>query len=71
MTPPTLTQESPTFHTRGSFTEHTYHGSCHCKAVEFKMVAPPPEELEMTTCNCTYCTKRGIANVYVVYTPTN
>ena len=48
---------------RGSFTEHTYHGSCHCGKVTFTMIAPPPEELVMTTCNCTFCTKRATASV--------
>ncbi|KAH7105216.1 Mss4-like protein [Auriculariales sp. MPI-PUGE-AT-0066] len=63
MAPPLVTSHPPILE-RVSFSEQTYHGSCHCEAVTFTLIAPSVDELEITTCNCTYCTKRSSANIY-------
>ena len=32
------------------------HGSCHCGATRFSLTHAPTQ---LSTCNCTFCTKRG------------
>lgn len=34
----------------------SYHGSCHCGAVRFRLDAEP---LELTTCDCSLCVKKN------------
>lgn len=36
-------------------------GSCHCGATRFEVTAPPTE---LTRCNCTFCSKRGVLWAY-------
>jgi len=40
-------------------------GSCHCRATQFELVEPPAE---VTSCNCSFCAKRGPLWAYT--TPT-
>ncbi|KAH7099864.1 Mss4-like protein [Auriculariales sp. MPI-PUGE-AT-0066] len=63
MAPPLVTTP-PEMLERGSFSEQTYSGSCHCAAVAFTLIAPSIDELEVTTCNCSYCARRGGAHIY-------
>ncbi|EJD35960.1 hypothetical protein AURDEDRAFT_117207 [Auricularia subglabra TFB-10046 SS5] len=54
--PPTFTNDPPVFLELGTFTPHTYTGGCHCGRVKFNCVAPPPDELVVRECNCSWCT---------------
>jgi len=36
-------------------------GSCHCKAIQFEVAEAPTE---LTTCNCSLCSKRGTLVAY-------
>ena len=38
-----------------------YHGSCHCRAVQFEIDAP--EEVEVEECNCSICSKGGFLHL--------
>ncbi|KZW00857.1 hypothetical protein EXIGLDRAFT_123646 [Exidia glandulosa HHB12029] len=49
----------------GTFTPHTYEGGCHCGRVKFNVVAPPPDELVVTACNCSFCSARGARLIYM------
>ncbi len=40
-----------------------YHGSCHCGAVTFSVVAP--QDLEVEDCNCSICAKTGFLHLIV------
>lgn len=40
----------------------TYHGSCHCGRVKFSVEA---ELDQVTVCNCSMCTKKGIIHLVV------
>ena len=40
-----------------------YHGSCHCGAVTFSVVAP--QDLEVEDCNCSICAKTGVLHLIV------
>ena len=42
----------------------TLKGSCHCKATQFEVSAPPAT---VTRCTCSFCSKRGALHAY--YTP--
>ena len=41
---------------------HTYHGSCHCGAVQFEIETDFPE---LTTCDCSICRRRNALMVKV------
>ncbi len=41
-------------------------GSCHCKATQFEVTAPPGT---VTLCTCSFCAKRGALHAY--YPPTD
>jgi hypothetical protein len=40
-----------------------YQGNCHCLAVSFEVEAP--EQLEVTECNCSICSKSGFLHLIV------
>ena len=40
----------------------TYHGSCHCGAVRFRIRA---DLSELTRCTCSICSKQGLLGCYV------
>jgi hypothetical protein len=40
-----------------------YQGSCHCSAIRFEVEAP--EQLEVTECNCSICSKAGFLHLIV------
>ncbi len=40
-----------------------YQGSCHCKAITFKVEAP--ENIEADLCNCSICSKSGFLHLIV------
>lgn len=40
-----------------------HHGSCHCGAVKFKVIAP--EDLSVNECNCSICSKSGYLHLIV------
>ncbi|KAH9810056.1 Centromere protein V [Teratosphaeria destructans] len=46
----------------------TYHGTCHCKAIQFTVVLPealsPEGPGKVTRCNCSICTRNGYFLVY-------
>ncbi|KZW00806.1 hypothetical protein EXIGLDRAFT_830460 [Exidia glandulosa HHB12029] len=65
MAPLPLTYDRPTVHEPGTFTPHTYTGACHCGRVEFSCIAPPMDELEVLSCTCSFCAKRGGLQIYV------
>jgi len=44
-----------------NFTKHT--GGCHCGAVRFEIDAP--EEIEVSECNCSICSKSGYLHLIV------
>ena len=39
----------------------TIKASCHCGAVKFKLATTPTD---LTECNCTFCSKRGLLIAY-------
>lgn len=41
----------------------SFHGSCHCGAVQFEVDAEEP--LEVDDCNCSICTKSGLLHFIV------
>jgi hypothetical protein len=41
----------------------THTGGCHCGAVRFEVVAP--EQIEVTDCNCSMCSKAGYLHLIV------
>ncbi|KZW00856.1 hypothetical protein EXIGLDRAFT_666913 [Exidia glandulosa HHB12029] len=49
----------------GTFTPHTYKGGCHCGRIKFSIVAPPPDEIVLTACNCSFCSARGMRMIYM------
>ncbi|KZW00846.1 hypothetical protein EXIGLDRAFT_666906 [Exidia glandulosa HHB12029] len=49
----------------GTFKPHTYEGGCHCGRVKFSVVAPPPDEIVVTACNCSFCSARGGRMIYM------
>ena len=40
-----------------------FHGSCHCKAVQFEITASEP--IEVDQCNCSICTKSGFLHCII------
>jgi hypothetical protein len=40
-----------------------YHGSCHCRAVQFEVEAN--DQLEVDNCSCTICAKSGYLHLIV------
>lgn len=46
-------------------TPKTYTGSCHCKAIRFRVTMPSLEEAPVGSCNCTSCTAWGLLNMNV------
>ncbi|KAF2765696.1 hypothetical protein EJ03DRAFT_377536 [Teratosphaeria nubilosa] len=46
----------------------TYHGTCHCKAIQFTVALPealsPEGPGKVTRCNCSICTRNGYFLVY-------
>lgn len=40
-----------------------YHGSCHCKTVQFEIEAP--EDIEVEECNCSICAKGGFLHLII------
>ncbi|EJD35958.1 hypothetical protein AURDEDRAFT_188541 [Auricularia subglabra TFB-10046 SS5] len=63
--PPAFTTEPPVFLGLGAFKHHTYTGGCHCGRVKFDCVAPPPDELVVRECTCSWCMKRGALLIYL------
>jgi len=43
-------------------TVKTYHGNCHCEAIQFEVCS---DIAELTTCNCSICTKKNALMVKV------
>ncbi len=41
----------------------THHGSCHCGAVKYEVEAP--ENLEVSECNCSICSRSGYLHLIV------
>jgi hypothetical protein len=41
----------------------THHGSCHCGAVQFEVDAP--EDLQVTECNCSICSRTAHLHLIV------
>lgn len=41
----------------------THRGGCHCGAVKFEVEAP--EDLDVSECNCSICTKSGYLHLIV------
>lgn len=44
-------------------TPATYTGSCHCKAIRFRVTMPSIAEYPVSKCNCTVCTSLGLMNM--------
>jgi hypothetical protein len=42
----------------------TYHGSCHCGAVQFTFSLPTLSSIPVNECNCSICEINGYLNVY-------
>jgi hypothetical protein len=42
----------------------TYHGSCHCGAVQFTVSLPTLSTIQVNECNCSVCEINGYLNVY-------
>jgi hypothetical protein len=42
----------------------TYHGSCHCGAVQFTFSLPTLSTIHVNECNCSVCEINGYLNVY-------
>ena len=40
---------------------NTFHGSCHCGAIQFEIQAP--DEIEVEDCNCSICSKAGFLHL--------
>ena len=53
---------APVAASTGSRPLHTYHGSCHCGAVQFEIETDFPE---LTTCDCSICARKNALMVKV------
>ncbi|KAF7981361.1 hypothetical protein HWV62_33825 [Athelia sp. TMB] len=42
----------------------TYHGNCHCGAVRFTIRTPSLSTHEVSSCNCSICTRNGYLMIY-------
>jgi hypothetical protein len=46
-----------------------YNGSCHCGAVSYTVKSKPLEEMEITSCNCSLCSRVRHNPGYLPITP--
>lgn len=49
----------------GKHEPSTYHGSCHCGAVQFTFSLPALATIRVNQCNCSICEINGYLNVYL------
>jgi hypothetical protein len=42
----------------------SYDANCHCGAVTFTVKIPTLQNLKVTSCNCSFCTRNGYLMVY-------
>ena len=50
-------QDYPTLKSEVGEGMKLYHGSCHCGAVTYTVKHKPLEEVEVTSCNCSWCAR--------------